>query len=492
MQFGFIGRKQYLEMFNRLWKSEQAEFLILYGRRRVGKTALLTEWIRRSSARALYWVAAPTSAAAQLRSFSQAVYNFSNSDAPAPASFTYATWEQAFQQLASLAQRERLALFIDEFTFLLEVTPGIAGQMQNLWDHLLSQTNIFLCLSGSHLGMMQRTFLSYQAPLYGRATARLLLQPFYFGSTPLFFPKYSPADRVAIYAMFGGIPAYWERIDPQRSISENIKTNLLTPNNLLQAEPRLLLQDFISEPHNYIAILSAIANGAHAAKEIASVSGLASGHVSKYLSVLTDTGFVERRIPVTANEKVRSGRYHITDSYLRFYYRFLADRQEQFALGIQEQALAEISKHMVNFIGTYTWEELCREWTLRAGAAGILPFLPDKVGSIWNGSAQVDVAGLNSMEKTLILGECKWTRSASGRKIMTSLVEEKASQVIPKKGDWKVFFVGFSRAGWTSSALEYQDESNQQLPAGTNWKTAGMLLIDLKRFDQDMKNWTVQ
>ena len=490
MKFKFLDRERELELLDRLWNSPHAEFLILYGRRRVGKTALLSKWIQRSSQRVLYWVASPTSVATQLRSFSQAIYNFSNPDTPAPDIFTYSTWEQAFSQVASLAERERLALFIDEFTYLLEVTPGIAGQLQNLWDHLLSRRDLFLCLSGSHLGMMKREFLSYQAPLYGRASAQLHLQPFHFGSTPRFFPNYSAVDRVAIYTIFGGVPAYWERIDPSKSISQNIRSNLLTPNNLLQAEPRLLLQDFISEPHNYIGILSAIANGAHVIKEIASVSGLPSGHVGKYLSVLTDTGFVERRIPVTEKEPSRSGRHHITDPYLRFYFRFLESRQEQLALGIQEQALAEISKHMIDFIGTYTWEELCREWTLRAGAAGSLPYLPDKVGSAWNAEAQVDVVGLNSMEKTLILGECKWTRTPNDRKAIAALVEEKSEKIIPRQGNWNVFFVGFSRAGWTSGALTYQEKINQQPPAGKNWKANGMLLVELDQLDQNMRKWT--
>ena len=490
MKFNFLGRKGELELLDRLWNSKNAEFLILYGRRRIGKTALLSEWIRLSSQRVLYWVASPTSASTQLRSFSQAIYNFSNPGTSSPDTFTYATWDQAFSQVAALAERERLALFIDEFTYLLEVTPRIAGQLQNLWDHLLGRRNIFLCLSGSHLGMMKREFLSYQAPLYGRASAQLHLQPFHFGSTRLFFPRYSAADRVAIYAIFGGVPAYWERIDPARSVSQNIKSNLLTPNNLLQAEPRLLLQDFISEPHNYIGILSAIANGAHVVKEIASVTGLPSGHVGKYLSVLAETSFVERRVPVTETKTSRSGRYHITDPYLRFYFRFLENRQEQLALGMQEQALAEIRKHMIDFIGAYTWEEICREWTLRAGAAGTLPYLPDTVGSAWTSGAQVDVVGVNSMEKTLILGECKWTRSPNNRKVIAALVEEKAGKIIPRQGSWNVFFVGFSRSGWTSGALAYQENFSRQPPVGTNWQASGMRLVELDQLDRDMQSWT--
>ena len=490
MKFDFLDRQRELQQIENLWTSQHAEFLVLYGRRRVGKTALLVEWMHQSKQRALYWVATHTSSANQLRSFSQAVYNFTNPNTPAPENFSYASWKQAFQEVASLAEKERLALFIDEFTYLLEVTPDIAGQLQNLWDHLLSKRNLFLCLSGSHLGMMKREFLSYQAPLYGRASAQLYLQPFSFGATARFFPNYSAVDRVAIYAIFGGVPAYWERIAPQKTISQNIKDNLLTPNNLLQAEPKLLLQDFVSDPHNYISILSAIANGAHVVRDIVTSTGLASGHVSKYLSVLIDSGFVERRIPVTVKKKSRAGRYHITDPYLRFYFRFLENRQEQLALGIQEQALAEISKHLIDFIGTYTWEEICREWTLRAGAKGELPYLPDQVGSAWNAKAQIDVVGYNSMDKTLILGECKWTRNTNKPKIIKELIEKKVNRIVPKEGNWEIFFTGFSRSGWTPNALAYENQIIEELPSGINWSTSGIRLVDLDQLDQDLQKWT--
>ena len=225
-------------------------------------------------------------------------------------------------------------------------------------------------------------------------------------------------------------------------------------------------------------------------KNIVTASGLSSGHVSKYLSVLKETGFVERRIPVTKKNNSRAGRYHITDSYLRFYFRFLENRQEQLALGIQDQALAEISKHLIDFIGTYTWEEICREWTLRAGAKGEIPYLPDTVGSAWNAKAQIDVAGYNSMDKTLILGECKWTRSPNNRKILAELIEKKVEEIIPKQGKWKVFFTGFSRSGWTSGAMDYEKEINEERPAGSNWSANGMRLVDLAQVDQDLQKWT--
>jgi AAA+ ATPase superfamily predicted ATPase len=144
----FIGRQRELKVLDDLWGRESAQFLVLYGRRRVGKTVLMVEWMRRTGNRALYWVAASTSVASQLRAFSQAVYSFSHPGSAAPEHFTYATWKQAFEEIARLAGEQRLALFIDEFTFLLESNPGIAGELQNLWDHLLGKvTCCYVCLA---------------------------------------------------------------------------------------------------------------------------------------------------------------------------------------------------------------------------------------------------------------------------------------------------------------------------------------------------------
>jgi AAA+ ATPase superfamily predicted ATPase len=485
----FLGRESELALLDELWDSYEARMLILYGRRRVGKTALLTHWMQKSAKRALYWVASPTSAAVQLRSFSQSVYNFADPHLPAAEDFTYGSWEQAWQQVAWLAQNEHLALIIDEFTYLLEVTPGLAGQLQNFWDSVLSRSNLLFVLCGSHLGMMKREFLSYQAPLYGRASAQIHLQALPFGLTRSYFPGYSAVDRVAIYAIFGGIPAYWERINQRLSVSENIRNQLLSPNNLMQSEPRLLLQDFISDTHNYVAILSALAYGAPTPKKIELATGIPNVQVPKYLSVLAEAGFVERKISITAKPGSRSGRHQIVDPYLRFYFRFLDKRQDQIALGIQDQALAEISRHMIDFIGTYTWEELCREWTIRAGAKAALPFMPDLVGSAWNPHAQFDVAGINRMEKTLILGECKWGQTATGRPILIDLVK-KADQIVPHQGQWQVLFLGFSRGGWATGACAYQEDVERNPISGDNWRSAGMRLLSLSQVDDDLEKWS--
>lgn len=486
----FVGRRRELNLLQSLWESQQPELLILYGRRRVGKTRLLTRWLETSQPRALYWVAEPTSTYDQLRFFSQTLYNFANPQSPAPEGFTYANWGQAFQQIARLSQQERLAVMIDEFTYLLAAESGIAGALQNTWDHALSRSNLLLILSGSHIGLMERHLLSYQAPLYGRATSRLLLPPLPFAATREFFPNYHPDERVAVYAMLGGIPAYWERFDPQQSIDSNIRLQFLSTGSLLQDEPRLLLQDFISEAHNYVAILRAIAYGERTPKEIAGFTGLNAKHVPAYLSKLLETGFVERRIPVTDPPTSRQGRHHITDPFLRFYHRFLSRRQAQLALGVQDQALKEIKRHLLDFIGAHTWEEVSREWVLRAGGKGELPFVPDQVGGAWNRKAQVDVVGINSMEKTIILGECKWSPRPAGRSVLKELLE-KTVKILPPSGKWRVHYLGFARAGWTPEAHQFARAISAGRSETHPYQSAGMRLVDLNQVDQDLAKWSV-
>ncbi len=483
----FVGREREIAVLQSEWESAQAKMLILYGRRRVGKTRLVTQWINSVTPRALYWVAEPTSPVDQLRSFSQALFGF-DSNSPVPEDFSYGSWAQAFEQAARMAKYERFALILDEFTYLIALEQGIAGILQNAWDHQLKNSNIFLIISGSHVGMMERGVLSYQAPLYGRATSRLHLRPLPFKATKEMFPTYKADERVALYAIFGGVPAYWEQFDPNLGLDQNIKQHLLGDANLNEDEPRLLLQDFVTDIHNYASILRAIAHGYRTPKEIAFAAGLNERHISMYLSNLLQTGFVERRVPITETSASRQGRHHITDPFLRFHYRFLSRRQAQLALGVRDQALAEIKKHLVDFIGTHTWEELCREWLLRSSGKKILPFLPDQVGSIWNREAQIDVAGVNFMDKTIILGECKWDRHPKDVGTLEKLID-KTDKVLPKDGQWQVFYLGFARSGWTDNAIEFANTAAKKV-RGKHWRSVGMVLRNLEQIDNELAAWT--
>jgi AAA+ ATPase superfamily predicted ATPase len=476
----FVDREWELATLDRLWAAQSSQFLILYGRRRTGKTRLLTHWLQTRQARTIYWVAKPTSAVALLRSFSQAIYNYAHPQASVDLDFGYPSWEMALAQVRELASSKRLALIIDEFTYAMEAAPDLGGTLQIAWDQGLKDANLFLTLSGSHVGMMEQDVLAYRAPLYGRATSRLWLQPLPFRALAAFFPHYDATERVAVYAILGGIPAYLERFSPSLSVSQNILEAVLTPTNLMQEEPRLLLQEQLAEPRNYMAILEALAHSYRTPTRIATSTGLAASHVGKYLSVLQSLRLVRRDVPVTVRhaERSRKGRYVITDPYLRFYFRFLARRQDEIALGRIQYTLQEIQRHLIDFIDTYTFEELCRDWVSVQGDAGRLPFVPERVGSHWSRDAQVDVVAIQWMDKAILLGEAKWSRDPVGRDVIAKLIAQKTPRVLqalPDQGaGWHVHYAFFARAGFTEAAQVEAERANA-------------ILVDLERLDRDLE-----
>ena len=494
MENPFVGRTFETSKLNQMWQSTKSQFLVLYGRRRVGKTRLVLHWAEQAKPEMILWLVDPDSKDAHLKQFSQKIWKFAFPHMVVPEEFTYASWDQAWTQVAELATTaRRICIFIDEFTYLMEADSTIPGKFQRIWDQILENCNLFLIISGSHIGMMHRGLLAYQAPLYGRSTHQMRLYPLPFGVTGEYFPNYSDVDRVAIYAIFGGIPYYWRWIEQSRSLTWNIHNTLLSPGGPAEGEARLLLQDYINDLHNYVSILRAIANGKNTPKDIEGFTGISNNFVTPYLKVLIETGYVIRYESITAKHPTRSGRYYIVDPMLRFYYRFLASRKEQFALGESNEALEELKRHMVDFIGTYTWEELCREWVLRASARKEIPLFPDQVGSVWDKSGNVDVVGINMMENTLVLGTCKWTSEPEKSDTLEELVKKYTLIAVPDNPQkkWQVYFLGFSRSGWNSNAEKYARSVISEKISGANWSTAGFKLISLKDLDRDMARWVL-
>lgn len=490
----FVGRSRELQVLDNLWASNKATLLILYGRRRVGKTRLLTHWLQKSADRGLYWVAEPSSALSQLRSFSQALMTFMDPEAEIPADFTFSSWELAFRQLSLYAQNHRVALFIDEVTYVIDVDSEFVGVLQKVWDRWLSDSNLMLALAGSQMGLMRQHLLNYDAPLYGRAATQMQLPPLPYGTTHDYFPDYSAEERVKLYAMWGGVPAYWERLDAKLSITDNLRRNILPAHAWMIDESRILLQDFITDLHNYVGILRAIADGQQAMSDISTRTGLNSSKASFYLSVLRDTGFVVRDVPISQRgTDSRRGRYSVTDPYLRFFYRFMSAYQSKLALGQMEEMLKLIQEALPGFIGDNTWQELCREWVLRASSQGELPLPVEEVGSEWNKNHVIDVVGISEKERSLILGDCFWDNVPVGPKVIEDLIH-KTNIMVPKSGQpWSVYYVLFSAGGWSDEARQLAEQTALEGAASRRkrWHAVGVRLVDLKELDDDLMRWSV-
>jgi AAA+ ATPase superfamily predicted ATPase len=450
-----FDREAELEELDFVLKESGSHFLMVSGRRRLGKTTLLVEWAQRASAPAIYWVASRVSAAQLLRSFSQAVYNHLHPDMQADANFSYPTWEMALRQLAEPAGQGRLIVILDEFSYAVEVEPSLPSVLQNIWDHTLQQTEILLVICGSHIGMMRKLQI-HQAPLFGRITGQLQLQPLPFSAVSAFLPDYSLEHRVAVYAMLGGVPGYLERFSDQISLADNVRRHLFRPTGMFRTEPQFLLQDELSQPHNYLAVLLAIAAGNHTQGDISRATGLE--HVTAYLARLQELHFVRRELPVTVPDrermKSRRGRYDLADAYMRFYYRFIHPNQHLLEQLLHDWLWQLISEQLRAFIGAHAFEELCREWILVKARAGDLPFLPERVGSHWAPDAQIDVVAINWRLKQILLGEAKWTGNTLNRKIVRDLMAKRTLVVPEPEEDWQVHYAFFSRSGFTDAAVQ--------------------------------------
>ncbi len=270
----FIGRQAEINELNRLLqeRARMAQFIVLYGRRRIGKTSLLLHWAQQTRQPYVYWVAHRETAEATRYSLTRAFWKYAFPGRNAPR---FDSWESLFEQMAAIIGNQPLILIWDEFPYAAESDPSLPSHLQAAWDHHFKGRPIMLILAGSHVGMMV-DMMSYQAPLYGRFTGQILLKPLPFAALAEFFPTYSAEERVAAYACLGGVPAYLEWINPQQSLVANIKQHLFAPSGMFRSEPALLVSDLVRETRLYEAILRSIANGAHTPADMAAATGLAS------------------------------------------------------------------------------------------------------------------------------------------------------------------------------------------------------------------------
>jgi len=381
----FVAREMELALLDDLYK------------RSIGKTSLINHWAEGIDGRYLCGGATQASKINQLRNFSQTLWQFINPNSRIDPTFSYSTWEAAFTEVSRLAAEERIVLILDEFTYVMQANPEVPSILQHAWDHLLKQSNVFLILSGSLAGVIQRTALDYQSPLYGRATARLKVQQLPFGALAEMLPEYEPDKRVAVYAITGGVPAYIEQFDDSLNIVQNLQQRIVSPTNVMLNDAPFLLHEQLDEPRNYMSIMETIGAGFHNLTDIAKMAGVPRSNLSKYLSLLAELGYIERQVPATVRRPAQSrqGRYVIIDPYLRFYFRFLAPNLSSIERGRSRQTISLLSDHLPDFIGTHTFEELCREWVSVRAEMNELPFLPERVGSFWSKQAQVDVLAIN-------------------------------------------------------------------------------------------------
>ncbi len=451
----FVGRHEELAFLNRLLTRKQpgpGQIVLLYGRRRVGKTQLLKEWAEQSGLPFTYWSADKEPPALQRRSFMAAML-----DMPEEQATPFDSWPALWRWLAPrLAEkRDKEILILDELSYAAAADPALLSALQHAWDHHLQASNLILVLCGSQVTTME-AIMQHQSPLFGRFTGQWHLQPLPFASLREFFPTWSAEERVALYAIMGGIPAYLHWLDGDLNLVENIRQVILEPGNIFLAEPELLLHDELRDLSTYQAILRAISKGCHTLQAISNDCLIGSSSLTFHLGKLQELRLVERRLPVTlttAQQRLsKQGRYHLSDPFFRFYFRFLIPHQK--TLMSPEETTAHIKGELRSFVGL-AFEKLAQEWVVKQARAHNLPFAPESVGSHWSRRVQVDVAAVNHQSRDILLGECKWGEEPVSRQIVRELIEQKGPKLrqdLPDGEAWSLHYAVFARAGFTEAA----------------------------------------
>lgn len=446
----FVNRTKELASLEKQYASDGSSLVVVYGRRRVGKTALLSEFIKRHGD-SLYFLATEESAAQNLRYFCAQAAELTGN----PLLATAADWYTAFKALAAFPTQTKKLLVIDEFQYLGQSDSAFPSVLQKLWDTVLKDANVMLVLCGSLVSLMRSQTLDYGSPLYGRRTGQLRLRQIPFKYYHEFYDGRPNGELLPFYAVTGGVPKYIEAFRGYDDVFEGIRENVLDPQSFLYEEPYFLLQKEVSEIGSYFSLIKAIAMGNRKLSEIAAELGVKQTNLTKYLKVLIDLDLVEREVPVTetAPEKSKSGLYRITDNYIAFWFRFVYPYRTYLERGETEYVLSRIKEGFVQNLVSFVYEDVCRERLWEFSAAGEVGHF-DKVGSYWGSAAgEVDIVAIDLSEKRLLCGECKYSVSPKGLSVLHEL-QKKGEALQALTGAREVSYVIFSTGGFTKGLLD--------------------------------------
>ena len=442
----FVNRTKELETLEKQYKSNTSSLVIVYGRRRVGKTSLINEFLKRHKD-TLYFLATEESETQNLNAFKLQVAEYVDNELLKAASVD---WLTVFKTLVNYKTETKKIIVMDEFQYIGKANSAFPSIMQKVWDTLLANENIMLILCGSLISLMKSQTLDYGSPLYGRRTAQIKLKQIAFKHYGKFYNNMAAEQLIPFYAVTGGVPKYIEVFQGYKDVYEAIEENVLNRQSFLYEEPYFLLQREVSEIGSYFSLIKTIAMGNRKLSEIASSLNVKATSLTKYLKVLTDLDLIEREVPATevSSEKSKSGLYRITDNYIAFWFKYIYPYRSYLEKGEDEYVMTKIKESFIQNFASFVYEDVCREkmWELPAQGK-TLSF--EKVGRYWGSKAgEIDIVAIGNEEKNLILGECKYTKKEKGLELLHAL-QEKTPAIVSLTGVKNVQYIIFSTAGFT-------------------------------------------
>ena len=442
----FIDREQEMATLESEYKRTGSSLVIVYGRRRVGKTTLITEFIKNKNA--LFFLASQESETQNRNIFKDKAAEFIDSDLLRNANVS--DWDTIFKAIADTEFESKPIVIIDEFQYIGKSNEAFPSIFQRIWDGILKDKSIMIILCGSLITMMEEQTLKYTSPLYGRRTAQIRLKQIPFSCYKHFFPNKNHRDLVELYSVTGGVPKYIESFHDEEDIYLAIKKNILNPSGYLYDEPHFLLQQEVTEIGSYFSLIRTIAAGNSKLSAIASSLELPQTRLTKYLKTLIDLDILEREVPITEEnpEKSKRGLYRIKDNYIKFWFAFIYPNLSFLESDNAQIVMNKIKKSFISNQVSFVYEDVCRQKMWEMNADGAWSFNFSKIGRYWDNKTEIDIAALDPDGKNLVLGECKYWREEVGINVLTEL-EEKAKSVSWNRESRHTWFVLFSAGGFT-------------------------------------------
>lgn len=454
----FYCREKELFELNKRYDNGKFECVVVYGRRRVGKTALLGEFCKDKPT--IFFSALNATAGENLVAVSKAIYEKDHPDATtAPV---YNSFDDAFAEITRMAKNERLVFVIDEYPYLAKADKSISSRLQHIIDRVWQESQLYLILCGSSMSFMEYQVLGYESPLYGRRTAQFKIQALTYRETTVFNQSLTNEENALVYGITGGVPHYINKLNVGSDVDEALLDNLFNNASYLFEEPENLLKQELREPAIYNSIISAIAGGASHANEISTKVGIESAVCAKYLKILLDLGILKKETPITEKAGKKTI-YNIGDNFFRFWYRFVPQNTSAISAGrmpkIYEQS---VKKYISEYMGL-VFEQMCRDYILRYDEN--LPIMLSEVGQWWGTDqkarkeVQIDIVGTPVEGNEYIIGSCKYKNEQIGIDEL-ELLKQYAS--VFGKGSKYHYYI-FSKSGFTKGLEERAKEEGVKL-----------------------------
>ena len=449
-----INQQEELKVLEREYQRKGSSFVVIYGRRRLGKTTLISKFCEHK--RNISFLATEESEQENLNALKNEVADKTGNNLLRDVRLS--SWEPLFDLIVEHAKEgEKLVLVLDEFQYLGKANEAFPSVLMKIWDRKLKDQNVMLILCGSLIRMMTSQVLSYQSPLYGRRTAQIRMKQIEFKYYSTFFDRLSREEQILRYSITGGVPKYIELLSGDGTIEDLIRDNIMNTGSFLYEEPEFLLRNEIKEVGRYFTILKLIAGGKHKLSEICAAAEMSQTSIAIYMKTLAELDILVREVPVTEvnPEKSKMGQYRITDHYLHFWFRFVYPYRSLIERGQTEWVLEKIRKPLRDNYLSFVYEDICRDRVM--DELGVRLNLT-RIGRWWdNKTGEIDIVGLGNETDEVLFGECKYSVEEKGMGVLSELMK-KSEKVKWKNDTRKEFYVICSKSGFDQKLRDYAGE----------------------------------